>query len=252
MAARIRIFVVDDEEDLTDLLHYQLGKAGFEVKFSNNPFEALGKARDFMPDLIILDVMMPDLDGFQLLRMIRSDNLLQKTPVIMLTAKSGVEHRIRGLEQGADDYLGKPFDVQELTLRIRSILKRIADQSEEASSRILSGKLVLDEEDHSISIAGEKVDFTLKEDHSISIAGEKVDFTLTEFKLLLYFLKRKGRVQTRDNLLLGVWKFDTEVETRTVDVHIRRVRKKIEQSGLEIETIRGVGYRLIDQSNPRS
>jgi two-component system phosphate regulon response regulator PhoB len=235
MTARIRIFVVDDEEDLTDLLHYQLGKAGFEVKFSNNPFEALGKARDFIPDLIILDVMMPDLDGFQLLRMIRSDNLLQKTPVIMLTAKSGVEHRIKGLEQGADDYLGKPFDVQELTLRIRSILKRVADQSEEASSRILSGKLVLDEEDH-----------------SISIAGEKVEFTLTEFKLLHYFLKRKGRVQTRDNLLLGVWKFDTEVETRTVDVHIRRVRKKIEQSGLEIETIRGVGYRLIEQSNPHS
>ena len=110
-----------------------------------------------------------------------------------------------------------------------------ADQSEEASSRILSGKLVLDEEDH-----------------SISIAGEKVDFTLTEFKLLHYFLKRKGRVQTRDNLLLGVWKFDTEVETRTVDVHIRRVRKKIEHSGLEIETIRGVGYRLIEQSTPRS
>ena len=99
MSARIRIFVVDDEEDLTDLLHYQLGKAGFEVKFSNNPFEALGKARDFMPELIILDVMMPDLDGLQLLRMIRVDNLLQKVPVIMLTAKSGVEHRIKGLEQ---------------------------------------------------------------------------------------------------------------------------------------------------------
>jgi DNA-binding response OmpR family regulator len=129
MTARIRIFVVDDEEDLTDLLHYQLGKAGFEVKFSNNPFEALGKARDFIPDLIILDVMMPDLDGFQLLRMIRSDNLLQKTPVIMLTAKSGVEHRIKGLEQGADDYLGKPFDIQELTLRIHSILKRFTPKN---------------------------------------------------------------------------------------------------------------------------
>ena len=227
MTSRIRIFVVDDEKDLTDLLHYQLGKEGFEVKFSNNPFEALGKARDFNPELIILDVMMPDLDGFQLLRRIRSDNLLQKVPVIMLTAKSGVEHRIKGLEQGADDYLGKPFDSQELILRIRSILKRLADQSNDTNSRIMLGKLVLDEEDH-----------------SISIAGDKIDFTLTEFKLIHYFLKRKGRVQTRDNLLLGVWKFDTEVETRTVDVHIRRVRKKIADSGLEIETIRGVGYRL--------
>lgn len=230
MTSRIRIFVVDDEKDLTDLLHYQLGKEGFEVKFSNNPFEALGKARDFSPELIILDVMMPDLDGFQLLRMIRSDNLLQKIPVIMLTAKSGVEHRIKGLEQGADDYLEKPFDSQELILRIRSILKRSADQSNDSSSRIMLGKLVLDEEDH-----------------SISISGEKVDFTLTEFKLIHYFLKRKGRVQTRDNLLLGVWKFDTEVETRTVDVHIRRVRKKISDSDLQIETIRGVGYRLTEK-----
>ena len=125
MTARIRIFVVDDEEDLTDLLHYQLGKAGFEVKFSNNPFDALGKARDFIPDLIILDVMMPDLDGFQLLRMIRSDNLLQKTPVIMLTAKSGVEHRIKGLEQGADDYLGKPFNVSELIRLFDRIYKQL-------------------------------------------------------------------------------------------------------------------------------
>jgi len=173
---------------------------------------------------------MPDLDGFQLLRMIRSDNLLQKVPVIMLTAKSGVEHRIKGLEQGADDYLGKPFDSQELVLRIRSILKRLADQTNDTSSRIMLGKLVLDEEDH-----------------SISIAGDKIDFTLTEFKLIHYFLKRKGRVQTRDNLLLGVWKFDAEVETRTVDVHIRRVRKKIADSGLAIETIRGVGYRLSEK-----
>ena len=103
MTSSIRIFVVDDEQDLTDLLHYQLGKEGFKVKFSNDPYKALGNARDFSPDLIILDVMMPDLDGFQLLCMIRADNLLQKTPVIMLTAKTDLEHRIKGLEQGADD-----------------------------------------------------------------------------------------------------------------------------------------------------
>ena len=126
----------------------------------------------------------------------------------MLTAKSEVEHRIKGLEQGADDYLGKPFDSQELILRIRSILKRLADQSNDSNSRIMLGKMVLDEEDH-----------------SISIAGEKIDFTLTEFKLIHYFLKRKGRVQTRDNLLLGVWKFDAEVETRTVGVHPKSSQK---------------------------
>ena len=230
MTSQIRIFVVDDEQDLTDLLHYQLGKEGFKVKFSNNPYEALGNARDFNPELIILDVMMPDLDGFRLLRMNRADNLLQKTPVIMLTAKTDIEHRIKGLEQGADDYLGKPFDSQELVLRIRSILKRTADQKDENQSRIMFGNLLLDEEDH-----------------SISVSGKKIDFTLTEFKLLHYFLKRRGRVQTRDNLLLGVWKFDSDVETRTVDVHIRRVRQKIQNSGVEIETIRGVGYRMIEQ-----
>ena len=232
MTSSIRIFVVDDEQDLTDLLHYQLGKEGFKVKFSNNPYQALGDARDFSPDLIILDVMMPDLDGFQLLRMIRADNLLQKTPVIMLTAKTDLEHRIKGLEQGADDYIGKPFDSQELVLRIRSILKRTAESKKDDDRRIIFGRLLLD-----------------KEDHSISIAGQKIDFTLTEFNLLHYFLKRRGRVQTRDNLLLGVWKFDADVETRTVDVHIRRVRKKIQDSDLEIETIRGVGYRLVEKIN---
>ena len=232
MTSRIRIFVVDDEQDLTDLLHYQLGEEGFKVKFSNNPYQALGDARDFSPDLIILDVMMPDLDGFQLLRMIRADNLLQKTPVIMLTAKTDLEHRIKGLEQGADDYLGKPFDSHELVLRIRSILKRTAENKKDDDRRVIFGKLLLDEEDH-----------------SISIAGQKIDFTLTEFNLIHYFLKRRGRVQTRDNLLLGVWKFDADVETRTVDVHIRRVRKKIHNSGLEIETIRGVGYRLVEKIN---
>ena len=229
MSSSIRIFVVDDEQDLTDLLHYQLGKEGFKVKFSNNPYEALGAARDFSPELIILDVMMPDLNGFQLLRMIRADNLLQRVPVIMLTAKTDLEHRIKGLEEGADDYLGKPFDSQELILRIRSILKRVSEKQSHDQSRIIFGNLLLDEGDH-----------------SISISGNKVDFTLTEFKLLHYFLKRRGRIQTRDNLLLGVWKFDADVETRTVDVHIRRVRKKIQNSGIEIETVRGVGYRLVE------
>ena len=220
MSARIRIFAIDDEEDLTDLLHYQLGREGYEVKFANNPFEALGKARDFMPDL----------DGYQVLRMIRSDNLLKSVPVIMLTAKSGVEDRIKGLERGADDYMGKPFDPRELILRINTVLKRTTERTEESSKRLMMGNLLLDEEDH-----------------SVTIGGEKQDFTLTEFKLLQYFLKRQGRVQTRDNLLLGVWKFDADVETRTVDVHIRRLRKKLEQSTLEIETIRGVGYRLLEQ-----
>ena len=226
------LLVVDDDERIRTLLKEYLVNEGFIISTADSAITAHKKMKILDFDLIILDVMMPDLDGLKLLRMIRADNLLQKTPVIMLTAKSGVEDRIKGLEQGADDYVSKPFDAMELILRIQSILKRVSEKKNDNQSRMIMGKVILDEEDY-----------------SITITGEKKDFTLTEFKLLHYFMKRRGRVQTRDNLLLGVWKFDTDVETRTVDVHIRRVRKKIEDSDLEIETIRGVGYRLIEQIN---
>ncbi|MFP6899966.1 MAG: response regulator transcription factor [Opitutales bacterium] len=230
MTSAKRIFIIDDESDLTDLLRYQLKREGFKVEAKNDPFVALSSARDFGPDLIVLDVMMPELDGFQLLRMFRYDNLLGEVPVVMLTARAGVEDRIKGLECGADDYLGKPFDAKELILRIRSILKRVEEHPKAADGRIVSGNVTLDEENH-----------------TVSIGEEMVSFTVTEFKLLLYFLKRKGRVQTRENLLFGVWKFDAEVETRTVDVHIRRLRNKMGGADLRIETVRGVGYKLVEK-----
>ncbi|MBT6851261.1 MAG: response regulator transcription factor [Opitutae bacterium] len=231
MNSKKRIFVVDDEEDLTDLLQFQLKREGFKVETANDPFAALTVARDFGPDLIVLDVMMPDLDGYQLLRMFRSDHQLTDVPVVMLTARAGVEDRIKGLESGADDYMCKPFETKELVLRIRSILKRSSEQNRAPSGRIVMGNVAIDEEDH-----------------SVSIGGVEIPFTVTEFKLLQFFLKRKGRVQTRENLLLSVWKFDAEVETRTVDVHIRRLRKKMETADLEIETVRGVGYRLAEKA----
>jgi DNA-binding response OmpR family regulator len=233
MTSSKRIFIIDDESDLTDLLRYQLKREGFKVEAVNDPFAALSAARDFGPDLIVLDVMMPDLDGYQLLRMFRSDNLLSEIPVVMLTARAGVEDRIKGLESGADDYLGKPFDAKELVLRIRAILKRVKEQPKASSDgRIVLGNVTMDEGDH-----------------NVSIGGNKVSFTVTEFKLLQYFLKRKDRVQTRESLLFSVWKFDTEVETRTVDVHIRRLRKKMEDADLKIETVRGVGYRLVEKAS---
>ena len=231
MTSAKRIFIIDDESDLTDLLRYQLKREGFKVEAKNDPFVALSAARDFNPDLIVLDVMMPDLDGYQLLRMFRSDNLLSDIPVIMLTARAGVEDRIKGLESGADDYLGKPFDAKELVLRIRAILKRMKEQSKSAIRQLVLGNVTMDEEDH-----------------TVSIRGTKVSFTVTEFKLLQYFLKRKDRVQTRESLLFSVWKFDAEVETRTVDVHIRRLRKKMTDADLKIETVRGVGYRLVEKT----
>ena len=230
MGTETRILIVDDEIDLTDLLCYQLERQGFKTESVNDPFSALTKIREFNPNLVLLDVMMPDLDGYQILRMIRTDKVLTLIPVIMLTAKAGVESRIKGLEYGADDYLGKPFDIKELVLRIGLILKRNSEKSISQANRIVLGNIVLDEEDY-----------------KISIDGDEKFFTVTEFKLLQYFLKRKGRVQTRDNLLIGVWNFDTEIETRTVDVHIRRVRQKIKSANLEIEAIRGIGYRLVDK-----
>jgi two-component system phosphate regulon response regulator PhoB len=231
MTSAKRIFIVDDESDLTDLLRYQLKREGFKVDAVNDPFVALSEARDFGPDLIILDVMMPDLDGYQLLRMFRSEKLLGEVPVVMLTARTGVGDRIKGFESGADDYLGKPFDTTELILRIRSILKRATGRIEATSSRISLGNVEMDEEDH-----------------KVHIEGVEVPFTVTEFKLLQYFLNRKGRLQTRKNLLSSVWKFDAEIETRTVDVHIRRLRNKIKGADLKIETVRGVGYRLVSKA----
>ncbi len=231
MSSKNRIFIVDDEKDLTDLLRYQLKREGFKAEAVNDPFVAISSARDFGPDLIVLDVMMPDLDGYQLLRMFRSDNLLGEVPVVMLTARAGVEDRIKGLESGADDYLGKPFDAKELILRIRSILKRTGEQTKPVDGEIVLGNVAMDEEDH-----------------TVSIEGVEIPFTVTEFKLLQYFLKRKGRVQTRETLLISVWKFDADIETRTVDVHIRRLRKKMETADLEIETVRGVGYRLVEKA----
>ena len=152
MNSKKRIFVVDDEEDLTDLLQFQLKREGFKVETANDPFAALTAARDFGPDLIVLDVMMPDLDGYQLLRMFRSDHQLTEVPVVMLTARAGVEDRIKGLESGADDYMCKPFETKELILRIRSILKRSSEQNRAPSGRIVMGNVAIDEEDHSVSL----------------------------------------------------------------------------------------------------
>jgi len=228
MTSPKRIFIVDDEPDLTDLLLFRLERKGYDVEAVNDPFVALSRARDFSPDLIVLDVMMPDLDGYQLIRMFRSDNILSDVPVVMLTARAGVDDRIKGLESGADDYVSKPFETKELILRIRSILKRTTDRQEIGTGRIALGNVEMDEEDH-----------------KVRIGGAEVALTVTEFKLLRNFLLRADRLQTRENLLLNVWNIDADVETRTIDVHIRRLRKKMAFADLEIETVRGVGYRLV-------
>ena len=226
MAAK-RILVVDDEPDVTDLVAYRLKREGYEVAVINDPLEIMGKAREFTPDLFVLDIMMPELDGLKICRMIRADNKLRTVPIIFLTARGEVEDRIRGLESGADDYLAKPFDTKELSLRIGLILKRISQEGGEVTRRLEVADIVLDDELH-----------------TVTVGEDALDLTATEFKLLKLLMERKGRVQSRENLLVNVWNYDTDTETRTIDTHIRRLREKLgERAGL-IETVRGVGYRI--------
>jgi two-component system, OmpR family, phosphate regulon response regulator PhoB len=225
-----KILIVDDEADVTDLIAYNLRAKGFQVTTVNDPNASIGIARSFLPDLVVLDVMMPDLNGIQICRMLRADPKLQKVPVIFLTAKAEENDRIQGLETGADDYICKPFSVKELLLRIQTILRRVNDGVPETPKRLQAGQIVVD-----------------VERHEVAVAGQVIDLTATEFKLLKLLMERRGRVQTREHLLINVWNYETEIETRTVDTHVRRLREKLGPEADWIETIRGVGYRLADR-----
>lgn len=222
-----RILIVDDEPDVTELLSFRLRKEGYDVQAINDPLLIMGKAREFNPDLFLLDVMMPDLDGLKVCRMIRADRHLASVPIVFLTAKGETENRIRGLESGADDYIQKPFDIKELTLRIGLVLRRAGAATGQTARRFQVGEVILDEEMH-----------------LVTVQGSQVDLTATEFKLLRLLMERKGRVQTRENLLVNVWNYDTETETRTIDTHVRRLREKLGSESGIIETVRGVGYRI--------
>ena len=222
--------VVDDESDVTELLEYKLEQEGYRVATLNNPLAFVAKVREFEPDLMLLDIMMPELSGIQLCRIIRADSAMRETPVIFLSARSEVEDRIKGLEAGAEDYISKPFNINELLLRISKMLKRSGAPSEPAGQS-------------RIEIAGVVIDEDL---HQLTVDGKNVLLTATEFRLLKLLMERKGRVQTRDHLLVNVWHYDTDIETRTVDTHVRRLREKLRQYAHMIETVRGVGYRAVD------
>lgn len=225
-----RILVVDDEEDVTELISYHLGAEGLRVQVINDPTLIIGIGRDFLPDLFILDIMMPGIDGIQICRMIRADSKLKDVPVVFLTAKSEDEDKIVGWETGADDYICKPFNIKELVLRVKAILKRTQRTDPAPSTKTFNIRGVsLDEEQ-----------FLLKVD------GKPVELTATEFKLLKILIDRKGKVQTRENLLTSVWNYESDTETRTVDTHIRRLREKLGNQADIIETIRGIGYKVAE------
>lgn len=225
-----RILVVDDESDVTDLVAYHLKSKGFQVETVNDPNRSIGTARSFLPDLVILDVMMPDLNGIQICRMIRADPKLRKVPVIFLTAKAEESDRIQGLETGADDYISKPFSTKELILRVQTILRRLGENPPDEPRRLQVGGIVVE-----------------VDRHQVSINGRPIELTATEFKLLHLLMERRGRVQTREHLLINVWNYETEIETRTVDTHVRRLREKLGEEADWIETIRGVGYRMAER-----
>lgn len=227
-----RILIVDDEPDVTDLVSYKLTREGYDVAAINDPLQIMGKAREFKPDLFVLDIMMPELDGLKICRMIRADKKMKSVPIIFLTARGEIEDRIKGLESGADDYLSKPFDTKELALRIGLIFKRMSQDSVSDKKQITVADITLDEELH-----------------SVTLAGNEVELTATEFKLLKLLMQRKGRVQSRENLLVTVWNYDTDTETRTIDTHIRRLREKLLERSSLIETVRGVGYRINEPDN---
>ncbi|MEW9096137.1 MAG: response regulator transcription factor [Clostridiaceae bacterium] len=224
-----KILVVDDEENIRELLKFNLENLGYNVICSDNGKDAYNVAKAEKPNLILLDVMLPGMDGYDVCKSIRMNNAISTTPIIMITAKGEELDKVLGLELGADDYITKPFSIRELVARVKALLRRTTISSIE-NNNFSFGNIIIDFEKHEV----------LKE-------GEKKDLTLKEYELLETFIKNKGRVLTRDFLLDKIWGYEYIGETRTVDVHIRHLRQKIEEddkSPRYIETIRGVGYRF--------
>jgi two-component system phosphate regulon response regulator PhoB len=221
-----KVFIVEDEPDLRDTLKYNLENEGFIVEAFSNGEDFLSSVDKNKPNLVILDLMLPGVSGLDVCRELRSNDNYDGIGIVMLTAKSEEIDRIVGFELGADDYVTKPFSVRELILRVKVLLKKRTDDG--ANEQILEFGPILMNLDA----------------HDVSIDGKIVNLTALEFKLLKHLLKRKGRVQTRDQLLGDVWGYSSEVTTRTVDTHIKRLREKLGEPGDLIQTIRGVGYRF--------
>jgi two-component system phosphate regulon response regulator PhoB len=224
-----RILIVDDEKDIRELLSFQLQQHGFITVTATNGEDALEKIEEKAPDLIILDLMMPKMDGAEVCRALKREEKTRRIPIIILTAKGEEIDRVVGFELGADDYVPKPFSPRELALRVKAVLKRMTTADEPAE--------FLTFKDLHIDLSR----------HRVTVAGKAIELTSTEFKLLTTLLQRRGRVQTRDHLLETVWGYDYIGFTRTVDTHIRRLRAKLGASGDCIETVRGVGYRFVDE-----
>ena len=219
------VLVVEDEEDIADLVAFNLRRNEFKVELVHDGINGLARAKEVVPDLIVLDVMIPGLDGFRFFKELKKDNVTREIPVIMLTARGQTEDRIQGLELGVEDYMTKPFSPKELVLRIKNLLKR--------STRKVSGnELVCGP----FRFVKNSLQFFLDE--------EETDLTSTEFKLLLYLCERQNAAQDRHTLLIDVMGYSGDVHSRTLDTHMKRLRKKLSDHADLVETVRGVGYRV--------
>ena len=224
-----KILVVDDEPDALELIKFNLKAAGYDVVTAADGDEALKKARALLPALIVLDVMLPEVDGLEVCKILRRDARVSATPIIMLTAKAAEIDRVLGLELGADDYVTKPFSPRELVLRVKRLLRT------DPGAPVKQDEIVLKE---------------LRLDvprHQATVRSRAVDLTATEFKLLTVLAQRRGRVQSREQLLQDVWEYDNLIDTRTVDTHMRRLREKLGPAARYLDTVRGVGYRFLEE-----
>ncbi len=224
-----RILVVEDEADLADLVAFNLRGEGHEVTVALDGNTALAEIQRGRPDLVVLDVMLPDISGIEVCRRLRRQRETVRLPVIMLTAKTDEVDRVVGFEVGADDYGTKPFSPRELVLRVEAILRRTIPNADVEGPQVITLGAVL------IDVPA----------HRVEVLGEEVLLTALEFRLLLDLATRAGRVQSRDALLERVWGYAPNVETRTVDTHVKRLREKLGDGAKQIETVRGVGYRAL-------
>lgn len=224
-----KILVVDDEPDAVELVQFNLKGAGYDVVTAADGEEAIEKARTTFPNLIVLDLMLPEVDGLEVCKILRRDPRTAGIPIIMLTAKAAEIDRVLGLELGADDYVTKPFSPRELVLRVKRLL-RTGQEAEEKSERFVWKDLAVD-----------------IPKHQVTVKGKEVELTATEFKLLTMLAQRRGRVQSRDQLLRDVWEYDSLIDTRTVDTHMRRLREKLGPAAKYLDTVRGVGYRFVEE-----
>lgn len=220
------VLVVDDEPDIVALVAYHLAKAGLRISTATSGPDALDQARRDLPSIIVLDLMLPGMSGFDVLEALRRNESTRHMGVLMLTAKQDEPDKLRGLSLGADDYLTKPFSPAELVARVKAILRRLGSQGSRDDTLEIGDILVN------------------RSAHSVTVGGTPVDLTPTEYRLLILLAERRGRVQARANLLQAVWDAAPDIQTRTVDMHVQRLRTKLGPAGDLIETVRGFGYRL--------